>query len=692
MAGEALGRLIAASLSGAALTAALVLIRPLTKRFFGYVWRYYIWLAVLAALLLPVRISLPQRVGAPREDTRRVQITAEEAAPEAEKITAVDAPLAAAVTVPLVPRAAERLSRSVGGRESELLLIWLAGAGGFFLMYLLGYLRLLKKMRESSVEIPCPEIRKYTDKNVRVLASGAFSIPFMIGAARPALVLPNRPLTPAQLDNILRHEMTHLRRGDILYKWLAVFAKCVHWFNPAAYYAARQINIECEISCDLAAIKGLDADGEREYVDTILSLLSAAPPCAMPLTTGMAGSKRAIKRRLITMKNKRTTGRVMSAVSAVVAVLMLAATVFASGALADLAAEDYTVEITGGGEKIELANKPFIENGEVYLPLREIFAKMGFADNPENEIRWNDGSITIIIKPMKGTAPNVVTYEYNIQVGKNEITGRRWSHLFGYDDYLTENTWNAPLLRNSVVYVPYEYVDRMLGGKNKFFLQNGIDIDYAVFDRYGAEKTLDVIKGMSRRLLGFEPLKLAPNYSDERTLCYDTIRSLADVLEGGRLESMKPYFTEDFAVTAFNGDAFLGMRLEKIGTVMSIDLYPDGNYYVSFYLYPSSGEEQVFTAVMEIQPDGRALICAMGRRLDVERRGDGFGCDYWPEGSALFYVPMSIVYDDPYGVSLDLRKGCYWLSPKEAEAVTGYRSFRGSGGEKAPKIIFPPNK
>ena len=67
------------------------------------------------------------------------------------------------------------------------------------------------------------------------------------------------------------------------------------------------------------------------------------------------------------IKNKKTTSRFMSVISTVIAVVMLSATVFASGVLSDLTTDDYTIEILNNGEKIELTNKPFIENKIIFV-------------------------------------------------------------------------------------------------------------------------------------------------------------------------------------------------------------------------------------------------------------------------------------------------------------------------------------
>ena len=50
------------------------------------------------------------------------------------------------------------------------------------------------------------------------------------------------------------------------------------------------------------------------------------------------------------IKNKKTTSRFMSVISAVIAVVMLSTTVFASGVLSDLTTDDYTVEILSDGK------------------------------------------------------------------------------------------------------------------------------------------------------------------------------------------------------------------------------------------------------------------------------------------------------------------------------------------------------
>jgi len=75
---------------------------------------------------------------------------------------------------------------------------------------------------------------------------------------------------------ILRHELAHYRRGDILKSWLAGLLALPSWFNPAAWWALRTFR-ECgEHGCDLAAVA---SPRERlDYARALRRLVAAHAP------------------------------------------------------------------------------------------------------------------------------------------------------------------------------------------------------------------------------------------------------------------------------------------------------------------------------------------------------------------------------------------------------------------------------
>ena len=59
---EVFKALLLTSVIGTVLVAVLMLLRPVTKKFFSAGWHYYMWLAVLLVMVLPVKFDLPEEI------------------------------------------------------------------------------------------------------------------------------------------------------------------------------------------------------------------------------------------------------------------------------------------------------------------------------------------------------------------------------------------------------------------------------------------------------------------------------------------------------------------------------------------------------------------------------------------------------------------------------------------------------
>ena len=68
--------------------------------------------------------------------------------------------------------------------------------------------------------------------------------PYIVGTFSPKIIVPESiamEASPARLRHVLAHEMAHLVRGDLWANWLFLLARIVHWFNPAAWWAFREL-------------------------------------------------------------------------------------------------------------------------------------------------------------------------------------------------------------------------------------------------------------------------------------------------------------------------------------------------------------------------------------------------------------------------------------------------------------------
>lgn len=488
MIGELFKALLITSLAGSVLAVVISLLRPITKKLFGYSWHYYIWLCVLFVMLMPVRFSV-NTMPAPNIATQAVQ-TQQTVVSEQSETTENIVQTAPIQKPQLLQKATVIWDRIIYNRLNILAYLWLTGTIALMLLNVLRYIRLNIKIRKNSEVISCPETREYTDRRINVRIWENVASPFITGIFRPMLILPKTELSEEQLHNILRHEMTHFKRNDILYKWFAEFVKCVHWFNPMAWYVSKQIAAECEISCDMSVTKNMTDSEEMSYVSTILSLLPTGKSKQLPLTTQMASSKKFLKRRFVMIKNKKTTSRFMSVISAVIAAIMLSTTVFASGVLSDLTTDDYTIEITNNGEKIELTNKPFIENGEVYVPLREVIDKSFSKDDGVTDIKWNDGTIDVTIAYYQGESGM-----YRLKIGSNLLGLKHISfdeHDKNFDEIennvsISQGLKQTPVLKKSTTYIPLRNASYMLFGFTNRRDENKVprELTYDVYDKSG---------------------------------------------------------------------------------------------------------------------------------------------------------------------------------------------------------------
>ncbi|MEE0944523.1 MAG: M23/M56 family metallopeptidase [Clostridia bacterium] len=333
--------LLLTSTVGTAIAVLLTLIKPLTRKIFSVSWQYYIWLVVLLIMMLPVRISINDTY---IKSSVKESMTVTETAPEVIKNNIPVKSQHSKISNEEITPVLQQIKTVLIDNRGIVTRIWLAVAIILIFVNIAGYIAFLVKIKRNSKEIECSELKLYTVRSIRTRVSDKISSPFIIGMIRPMLILPNSEMTQTELGNILAHEMTHLNRHDILYKWFLLLVKCVHWFNPAVYYISRQISTYCEISCDLTATKLMNEQQKNEYLNTILSLMSDCKREAASYSTGMTGKKALIKKRFIMIKQGDRVGRVLRFVSGIVASVIAVTALTANAVLIAAIDEDDNVD------------------------------------------------------------------------------------------------------------------------------------------------------------------------------------------------------------------------------------------------------------------------------------------------------------------------------------------------------------
>jgi beta-lactamase regulating signal transducer with metallopeptidase domain len=304
---ETFRALLVMSITGSVVAALLLLVKPLVKSRLPKAAQYYLWLVVIAAFLVPFSrlVLLPLNTAETPTIAGTVDWYVADNAEIFERVKpyAVTAPDGVvgypdenmAIIDDLVPEP------WIVGLIDWLKLIWVLGAYTSLTVFACSYYRfiLLLKRNNAATDIPC---------KIPVYRNAEAATPMLIGLFRPAIVLPDRGYTDEQLRAVLLHELTHLRRRDILVKWLSVLACSLHWFNPLVWLARRELDRACELACDEAVIAGLGADGRQAYGDTLIAVAADAKIPRVVLSTTMYERKKSLKERLGSiMAYKRTT-------------------------------------------------------------------------------------------------------------------------------------------------------------------------------------------------------------------------------------------------------------------------------------------------------------------------------------------------------------------------------------------------
>src|ERR1700738_2894266 len=91
------------------------------------------------------------------------------------------------------------------------------------------------------------------NRRVRLCASDEVARPSVLGFFRPRILLPPvlvEGLSPAELRQVVIHEMEHLRRGDDWTNLLQKLALVLSPLNPALLWVERRLCTERELACD----------------------------------------------------------------------------------------------------------------------------------------------------------------------------------------------------------------------------------------------------------------------------------------------------------------------------------------------------------------------------------------------------------------------------------------------------------
>lgn len=131
-------------------------------------------------------------------------------------------------------------------------------------------------------------------------------------------------------EMILRHEMIHIKRWDVLWRVLMFGVQVAHWYNPLVWLLSREFDKVCEMSCDERVLQGEGDEAKRKY-GKLLIAMAVEQQQRKPYVLGLSKGGEQLKERIdnVMRDGKRYFGKLASACIVGVMVLLNSLTVFA---------------------------------------------------------------------------------------------------------------------------------------------------------------------------------------------------------------------------------------------------------------------------------------------------------------------------------------------------------------------------
>ena len=293
----------------------------LTRKRYAPKWRCLVWGIIAVRLLVPVNLSLPEApVSLSREPLAKTVQVRRYNLPERDPLIPekVDKPavqeapasevVASTSEVTLPERDFPWLSKRPWTAERIAFVIWSVGVAGMTAHYAASYLCFRRRRRrvegvpsEKTME-ELNRIRKQLNLkwHIRLRICGDLPSPMATGLIRPIILLPTEDYTGEELSAIFRHELLHIRRGDLWKKLLFLAAKILHWFNPFVWWMERTANRDIELACDAAVVAGAGTEERSAYGEAILAAMRKGlhrETRTPALVSAFAGGKRTLKER-----------------------------------------------------------------------------------------------------------------------------------------------------------------------------------------------------------------------------------------------------------------------------------------------------------------------------------------------------------------------------------------------------------
>ena len=175
--------------------------------------------------------------------------------------------------------------------------LWFAGAAAVSLWLLLGSRKQKRKLkalpdgRDAALlaELEAVKVLVGVDNKVRIRIKEGAETTFLTRMRGQYVIALESGFDAAERRQVLLHELTHLKHGDLGGNQLAALILAICWWNPVIWLAFRRFRRDMEIYCDYDAAR-LSGD-KKAYATTLVKAAAGTERFVLGTTSFIGGEK-----------------------------------------------------------------------------------------------------------------------------------------------------------------------------------------------------------------------------------------------------------------------------------------------------------------------------------------------------------------------------------------------------------------
>ncbi|RZL30056.1 MAG: peptidase M56, partial [Pedobacter sp.] len=178
-----------------------------------------------------------------------------------------------------------------------LVAIYLIGIVLQLSVLLMGYAKLKQLKKASTIKVPAvwktifdmTVFQLKIKKPISFYLSEKVNVPLVIGFFKPVILFPvalATQLDQKQVEAILIHELSHIRRNDYLLNLFKTFIETLLFFNPFVWLTTKLIQIEREHACDDLVVELTETPLTYAHALLKLEILKEQSPALAMAATG----------------------------------------------------------------------------------------------------------------------------------------------------------------------------------------------------------------------------------------------------------------------------------------------------------------------------------------------------------------------------------------------------------------------